>query len=284
MAEELRRKGRRTAGRTIAAAVRELCLALPAVEEFESHGSPNYRAREGSRKGKVFAVFALNHHGDGHVGLWLNTPAVEQSRLIASAPKHLYKPPYVGPSGWIGVELNRGVSWRRVIELTHQAYLNASPAKFAARAMKPPVIPAPTVKMKPAEIDRMQAPAALKMHARLRKLCQGLAETSETRAFGNPVWKVGKKTFAGLYDYGEGLKVSFWVGIERQGPLEMDPRLSIPAYIGHQGWMALDVSKGVRDDELREFIVESYRHFAPLRAVKALDARALSTPPSPGPR
>jgi predicted DNA-binding protein (MmcQ/YjbR family) len=264
---------KRAARRTIAAAVRELCLAFPAVEEFEAHGSPNYRAREGSRKGRVFAVFALNHHGDGHVGLWLNTPAVEQSRLIASAPKHLYKPPYVGPSGWIGVELNRGISWKRVVELAHQAYLNATPPKLAVGAGKPPVIAPPTVKMTPADIDRLEAPAALKMVARLRKLCLALPETSEASSFGNPVWKVGKKTFAVLYDYGDGLKVSFWVGIERQGPLEMDPRLSIPAYTGHQGWMALDVSRGVRDDELRDFIVESYRHFAPLRAVRALEER-----------
>ena len=64
--------------RGIPAAVRELCLAFPQAEEFESHGSPNFRAR----KGKVFAVWALNHHGDGHVGLWLATPALEQSRLL----------------------------------------------------------------------------------------------------------------------------------------------------------------------------------------------------------
>ena len=119
-------KGRK---RTIPQAVRELCLAFPAAEEFESHGSPNYRAREGNRKGKIFAVFALNHHGDGHVALWLNTPALEQSRLIASAPKHIFKPQYVGPSGWIGVELNRGFPWKRVIELVHMAYVNSSPRK-----------------------------------------------------------------------------------------------------------------------------------------------------------
>ena len=62
-----------------------------------------------SRKGKVFAIWALNHHGDGHVALWLNTPALEQSRLLASS-RHIFKPPYVGPSGWIAVELNKGVS------------------------------------------------------------------------------------------------------------------------------------------------------------------------------
>ncbi len=261
---------RRTRARTIPQAVRELCLAFPEVEEFESHGSPNYRARLGARKGRVFAVRALNHHGDGHVGLWLNTPAAEQSRLLASSPRHLYKPQYVGPSGWIGVELNRGIAWKRVVELTHMAYLNSSPASLAARATRPPSIAAPTVRMKPEEIDRMKAPDAVRMIARLRKICLALPETEEGQSFGNPVWRVGKKSFATLYDCGKGLTLSCWVGIERQGPLEMDPRISIPAYSGNKGWIALDVSQGFRDTELRDFIIESYRHFAPLRAIKQL--------------
>src|SRR6187402_3582532 len=166
-------------GRSIPKAARELCLAFPGVEEFESHGSPNYRARLGSGKGKVFAVFALNHHGDGRVALWLNTPALEQSRLIASAPKHIFKPQYVGPAGWIGVELNRGFSWKRVIELVHMAYLNSSPAKVVAQLTKSPAVRAPTLKMKPAEIDRLKSPQALKMREWICKICNALPETDE---------------------------------------------------------------------------------------------------------
>jgi len=249
-------------------AVRELCLAFPEAEEFESHGSPNFRAR----KGKVFAVFALNHHGDGHVALWLNTPALEQSRLIASSPKHIFKPQYVGPSGWIGVELNRGFVWKRVIELVHMAYLNSSPARLVAQVKKAPSVAAPTQKMKPAEIDRLKAPKAIKMHERLRKICLALPETDESLQFGSPVWRVGKRSFAMLYDFGKGLTVQFWVGIERQGPLEMDPRFSIPPYLGHKGWISLDASAGVNDKELREFLIESYRHFATRRALAKLDA------------
>jgi predicted DNA-binding protein (MmcQ/YjbR family) len=256
--------------RTIPRAVRELCLAFPAVEEFESHGSPNYRTREGARKGKVFAAFALNHHGDGHVGLWLNTPAVEQSRLIESAPKHIYKPAYVGPAGWIGVELNRGFSWKRVIELVHMAYANSSPAKLVARVGKPPAVPPPTVKMSAAEIDRLKRPAALKLLALMRKLCLALPEADEGPSFGAPVWRVGKRAFAMLYDYGKGLTIQFWVGIERQGPLEMDPRLSVPPYMGHKGWIALDASRDVSERELRDFLLESYRHFATRRALAKL--------------
>lgn len=255
--------------RTIPASVRELCLAFPEAEEFESHGSPNFRAR----KGKVFAMFALNHHGDGHVGLWLNTPAMEQSRLLASSPQ-LFKPPYVGPSGWIGVELNRGFSWKRVIELVHMAYRNSSPRKLVALAEKPPVVAAPTVKMKPEEIDRLKAPKARKVLALMREICGELPETEEGLSFGSVQWRAGKKGFALLYDYGKGLTASFWVGIERQGPLEMDPRFSVPSYLGHYGWMALDVSKAFKDRELREYVVESYRHFATRRAIAALDAQS----------
>jgi predicted DNA-binding protein (MmcQ/YjbR family) len=253
--------------RSIPAAARELCLAFPAVEEFESHGSPNYRAR----KGKVFAVWALNHHGDGHVALWLNTPAMEQGRLLASS-RHVYKPPYVGPGGWIAVELNRGVSWKLVCELARLAYVNSSPAKLASQAEKPPATPRPTARMKPAEIDRLLAPRALKARALLQRICAALPEVEEGTQMGAVVWRAGKRGFAMLYDYGKGLHAQFWVGIERQGPLEMDPRYSIPPFMGHKGWIALDLREDLDPRELRELAIESYRHFASRRAIAALDS------------
>ena len=253
--------------RTIETAVRELCLAFPEVEEFESHGSPNFRAR----KGKVFAVWALNHHGDGHVGLWLATPALEQSRLLASS-RHLFKPPYVGAYGWIAVELNKGVSWKLVMELVMMAYRDASPPKLVAQMKKPPAVAAPAVKMKPEEIDRLKAPRAQKALKTLRAIVATLPETSEGTQFGGASWLVGKKTFATLHDYGKGLAAYFWVGIERQGPLGMDPRISIPPYQGHNGWIALDMDKGASARELADFLTESWRHFASRRAIAALDA------------
>ena len=256
--------------RSIPLAARELCLAFPGAEEFESHGSPNYRSRLGAGKGKVYAIWALNHHGDGHVALWLNTPALEQSRLLVSS-RHLYKPPYVGPSGWIAVELNKGVSWKRVCELVHMAYVNSSPAKLAARAPRPPVVAPPTVKMKPGEIDRMLAPRAQRALAALRAICAELPEVAEGTQMGSIVWRTGKRGFCMLYDYGKGLTLQFWVGIERQGPLEMDPRLKIAKYTGHKGWMDLDLARGWNVRELREFVIESYRHFASRRALAVLD-------------
>jgi hypothetical protein len=52
----------------------------------------------------------------------------------------------------------------------------------------------------------------------------------------------------------------------------MDPRLSIPPYLGHNGWMSLDVAKGASERELRDFVIESWRHFAPRRAIAAYEA------------
>jgi hypothetical protein len=211
------------------------------------------------------------HHGDGHVALWLNTPALEQSRLLASS-KHLYKPPYVGPSGWIGVELNKGVSWKLVCELVHMAYVNSSPPKLVERVVKSPAVAAPQTRMKPAEIDRMHAPRAQKALQVLRALCSSLPETHEGAQMGSIAWQTGKRTFASLYDYGKGLTASFWVGIERQGPLEMDPRFSIPRYSGGNGWIALDMRRSANVRELRDLTESSYRHFATRRALAALDA------------
>jgi hypothetical protein len=41
-----------------------------------------------------------------------------------------------------------------------------------------------------------------------------------------------------------------------------DPRYEIPPYMGHNGWIAFDVSKRHDERELRSLALESYRHFA----------------------
>lgn len=81
--------------------VRRICSALPETAEKLSHGEPTFFVRK-----KVYAMFANNHHGDGHVAVWL--PAAEglQAVLIEDAPKIYFKPPYVGGRGWIGIELS----------------------------------------------------------------------------------------------------------------------------------------------------------------------------------
>ncbi len=82
--------------------VRKICLALPDSTEKISHGEPTFFTKQG-----VFAMFANNHHHDGHVGVWLPAPPGLQEALIEEDPAVYYRPPYVGSSGWIGIELAR---------------------------------------------------------------------------------------------------------------------------------------------------------------------------------
>jgi uncharacterized protein YdhG (YjbR/CyaY superfamily) len=84
--------------------VREICATMPSVAEKLSHGAPTFFVKKD--KG-VFAMFVDNHHEDGHLAVWLPAPPGMQAALIEDAPKTYFKPPYVGVSGWIGVELDQ---------------------------------------------------------------------------------------------------------------------------------------------------------------------------------
>lgn len=82
--------------------LRRLCLALPETSEKLSHGEPTFFVRK-----KVFAMFANNHHNDGHIAAWIPVPPSEQESLIHVAPDTYFRPPYVGVKGWVGIELER---------------------------------------------------------------------------------------------------------------------------------------------------------------------------------
>jgi uncharacterized protein YdhG (YjbR/CyaY superfamily) len=84
--------------------VRRICGGMPRVSEKLSHGAPAFFVEKD--KG-VFTMFVDNHHSDGHLAVWLPAPPGLQAALITDAPKSYFKPPYVGSSGWIGIELNR---------------------------------------------------------------------------------------------------------------------------------------------------------------------------------
>jgi len=56
---------------------------------------------------RVFAMFANNHHGDGHVAVWVPAPPGVQAALIEEAPAPTSGPRMLGVAGWVGVELSR---------------------------------------------------------------------------------------------------------------------------------------------------------------------------------
>jgi len=82
--------------------VRKICLSLPDTTEKISHGEPTFFTKK-----RVFVMFSNNHHHDGHVAVWVPAPPGLQEALIEEAPGAYYRPPYVGGSGWVGIELDQ---------------------------------------------------------------------------------------------------------------------------------------------------------------------------------
>jgi hypothetical protein len=106
--------------------VRRVCLALPEVSERLSHGSPSWFVRQK----KTVASFVDDHHGDGILGIWCPAPPGVQAELVATEPGRFFVPPYVGPSGWVGVRLDTDVDWDEVAGIITESYRLVAPRKL----------------------------------------------------------------------------------------------------------------------------------------------------------
>jgi hypothetical protein len=106
--------------------LRKICLALPEANERVSHGEPTWFAG----KGKCFAMLDDHHHGAEHVSVWLPLPPGAQAALVASDPDRFFRPPYVGPSGWVGVVLDDKPDWKVVESLVRDAFIHVAKKKL----------------------------------------------------------------------------------------------------------------------------------------------------------
>ncbi|MEM7403874.1 MAG: MmcQ/YjbR family DNA-binding protein [Pseudomonadota bacterium] len=255
--------------RTLHQAIENACLALPETSVSEGHGMPNYKVR-----GKVFATWSLNHHGDGIAALWLKLPGDSRDSCLLSDPEDYFVPPYVGPRGWLGMRLNEvpeaGLTWRSVCARIYEAYRHMAPAGLAASVDGLADIAPPTRAMLPEEIDPWLAPAARALLAAVADLTSQWPEVTETRHFGAPAFKAGKKTFCTVH-WRSPPSINFWVGADQQVLLTLDPRFRIPAYTGVNGWIAHDLADPTDLGGVETLLLDSYRHFALKRMLKALD-------------
>jgi predicted DNA-binding protein (MmcQ/YjbR family) len=109
--------------------LRKICLALPEANERVSHGEPTWFAG----KGKSFAMVDNHHHGAAHLSVWLPQPVDVQESLIDADPARFFRPPYVGPRGWVGVVLDTHPEWDMVERLVREAYRHVATGKLVAR-------------------------------------------------------------------------------------------------------------------------------------------------------
>jgi hypothetical protein len=140
--------------------LRKMCLALPGAREVEAWGAPTFRVKT------IFAMYAepANHHGAGREGVWVKALKTNQELMVAAAPDRFFVPPYVGPSGWIGVYLDAPrADWDELAELLHDAWRMSAPKKLVAQHSVPAgatTAPAGTAKAKQAPAKRALAKKA----------------------------------------------------------------------------------------------------------------------------
>ena len=94
--------------------LRRICLELPEATEVEAWGRPTFRAGK-----KMFAMFV---HHDGHgFAVAFKPDAAERPALVLDP--RFYVPPYLGPSGWLALDLTvAAADWTEVTELLDASY------------------------------------------------------------------------------------------------------------------------------------------------------------------
>ncbi|WP_415647867.1 MmcQ/YjbR family DNA-binding protein [Stackebrandtia soli] len=102
------------------ARLRSLCSALPEAVEGVTVHHPSFNVR-----GKTFALCTDSPEPD----LWIKSTLGDQAELIATDATRYFKPPYLGPRGWVGVRVD-GADWSEVAELVTDAYRLAAPKRL----------------------------------------------------------------------------------------------------------------------------------------------------------
>lgn len=103
--------------------VTAICAALPGADRVDKGDHTIYRVR-----GKVFAYFLDNHHGDGIVSVCVKSELGENLDRARREPDRFYLPAYIGPRGWFGLRLDRGrVDWREVAEVVERSFRLTAP-------------------------------------------------------------------------------------------------------------------------------------------------------------
>jgi len=75
---------------------------------------------------------AANHHGKGRHAVWLKAAAGDQETMVKAAPECFFVPPYVGPSGWVGIWLDGVVDWDDVAQFLRDSYRLVAPKRLSA--------------------------------------------------------------------------------------------------------------------------------------------------------
>ena len=115
--------------------IRQIALALPAVNERVSHGEPCFFVRDR----RPLCYFHDDRNGDARVSLWCPSPPGVQAEMVAAEPLRFFVPPASASGvfvGWLGVYLDgcgtNRVDWREIGDILEEAYRHVAPKNLVA--------------------------------------------------------------------------------------------------------------------------------------------------------
>lgn len=117
--------------------LRRLALEFPDAAEKVSHGRPAFYTA------KVFAYYGGSEKDGASYrqhdqSIMVLVPADERPALLQDP--RCYLPMYLGPSGWVGLDLDGDTEWGEVLELVEASYrLTAGPRRVARLRPRPPM-------------------------------------------------------------------------------------------------------------------------------------------------
>jgi len=109
------------------ARVREITLALPGADEKVSHGRPVFFTQ------RVFCHFGGSIKVDGewfaHDAAILVRPDAADDPALRQDPR-FWVPAYLGPAGWLGIDLGDRTDWQEITELIDTSFRMTAPRRL----------------------------------------------------------------------------------------------------------------------------------------------------------
>lgn len=109
------------------ARVREIALALPEADEKVSHGRPAFFTQ------KVFCYFGGSVRSDedwiAHDAAIMVRPDPDDDPALRQDGR-FWVPAYLGPSGWLGLDLDDDTDWREIAELIDASFRVTAPRRL----------------------------------------------------------------------------------------------------------------------------------------------------------
>lgn len=102
--------------------LREVCLALPEVEETVTWDHPNFRVA-----GKIFCIMG-GYPGDPNITVKVGKPMLE---VFLKDPRFVLAS-HIGKHGWVSMQVAKGrLNWTEIGALCRDSYRRVAPARLA---------------------------------------------------------------------------------------------------------------------------------------------------------